>query len=132
MLQFLPLISGIIDKVVPDRAAAQKAKDKLAVLEQKGELDLVLGQLEINKEEAKSEHLFVSGARPFILWVCGFIFCYHYILYPLIQLIAAIMGVDITTLPVSNLQDIWPVMGGLLGLGGFRTYEKFKGVNKNR
>jgi len=126
----LTRIFGIIDRVIPDKAAAQKAKDELQVLEQTGELKLLLGQLEINKQEASHSSIFVAGWRPFLGWVCGISFAYHFVLQPLLVFVLTLAGHAIN-LPVFDMQSLLTVLMGMLGLGGMRSFEKFKGVARN-
>lgn len=125
----VPIIGDIIDRVIPDKEAAARAKRELEVLEQKGELGLLLEQIEVNKVEAGHRSVFVAGWRPFIGWSCGFIFVYHGIVVHIVEFIAALNGVDVGTLPKFDIGVFTSVLLGLLGLGGLRTYEKFKGVN---
>lgn len=131
IFSLIPGLNTLIDKLVPDKAAAAKAKAELELLAAKGDLDLLIKQIEVNTEEAKHPSIFVAGARPAILWICGVTFGYHYLLYPIIQTFAALYGFDVSQLPVFDLGALWPVLGGLLGLGGFRTYEKIKGVSRS-
>jgi len=127
-LSFLPLIGNLIDRIIPDKNAAAKAKASLELLEQSGELQLMLEQVEVNKVEAAHPSIFVAGWRSSIGWICALIFGYHYLVHPIILTIAALNGVEVTNLPVFDLGAMMPVLGGLLGLGGLRTFEKYKGV----
>lgn len=88
-----------------------------------------LWQVEINKEEARHSNIFVSGWRPFVGWVCGAAFAYHFILQPFLIFLFAISGAPIQT-PVFDMEALFTVLFGLLGLGGLRTFEKTKGVAK--
>jgi hypothetical protein len=128
-LSFLPIIGEIIDRIIPDKNAAAKAKAQLEVLEQTGELQLMLEQIKVNRQEAKHKDVFVAGWRPSIGWACSLIFIYHYLLYPIIITIAAINGIDTSNLPIFDLSAMMPILGGLLGLGALRSFEKWKGVN---
>jgi len=87
------------------------------------------GQVELNKEEAKSDSLFKSGWRPAIGWIGVLGLFYHFIGYNLFVWILAITKSDITA-PVLNTEGLFPLVLGMLGIGGYRTYEKFKGVTK--
>ena len=89
-----------------------------------------LAQIEVNKAEAASGSLFKGGWRPFIGWVCGIAFCYHFVIQPLIIFVVAIVGIDIPDLPEFQMNTLLTVLGGLLGIGGLRTYEKQKGLTK--
>lgn len=85
------------------------------------------GQIAINKAEATSSSLFVSGWRPFIGWICGFSLLYHYIINRLIEWVITLTSVGVIP-PSFDLGDLILILGGLLGLGGLRTIEKRNGV----
>ena len=81
-------------------------------------------QAEINKVEAQNRSMFVAGWRPFIGWVCGFAFAFHYIVMPLLLAYTDIKPVEFDT------NSLFTVLMGMLGLGGLRTYEKLKDKTK--
>ncbi len=81
-------------------------------------------QAEINKVEAQSRHWFVSAWRPFIGWICGFAFGFHYIAMPLLIAYTDIKPVEFDT------NSLFTVLMGMLGLGGLRTFEKLKDKTK--
>ncbi len=76
---------------------------------------------ELNKAEAQHRSIFVAGWRPFIGWVCGFAFAYHYVVFPII----VTMYPD-TVFPELETNELFTVLMGMLGMGGLRTYEKLK------
>ncbi len=92
------------------------------------ELKLATGQLEVNKAEAASTSLFVSGWRPFIGWTCGAAFAYKFVLAPAGAFAMAAAGHAIN-LPVLDFTEMSTILLGMLGLGGLRTIEKVKGVS---
>jgi len=123
----LDLGNTLITRIFPDPAQAANAKLELLKLQQSGDLATMTAQTDINKEEAKSSSLFVSGWRPAIGWVCALALAYQYLLRPLGGTIANIAGVTIPPLP--GLDDnLWQLMMGMLGMGGLRTFEKVQGV----
>jgi hypothetical protein len=123
----LDLGNTLITRIFPDPAQAANAKLELLKLQQSGDLATMTAQTDINKEEAKSSSLFVSGWRPAIGWVCALALAYQYLLRPLGGTIASIAGVTIPPLP--GLDDnLWQLMMGMLGMGGLRTFEKLQGV----
>jgi hypothetical protein len=81
-------------------------------------------QAEINKVEAQNRSMFVAGWRPFIGWICGFAFGFHYIVMPLLLAYTDIEPVEFDT------NSLFTVLMGMLGLGGLRTYEKLKDKTK--
>ena len=121
------VVNTVIDRVVPDKAAAEKAKiqAQLALLESstKGEL----AQIDLNKIEAANTSIFVSGWRPFIGWVCGSALAYQFVLAPISMWVASWVGFPVPLPP--KLDDVlWELMFGMLGMGTLRTVEKWKGV----
>ena len=124
LLSLLPTVSKLLDKIIPDKGAREAAQAALEAAGQKGELDLLLGQLEVNKVEAASKSLFVSGWRPFIGWVCGVGLMYNVLLSPFLDIWFDMPSVDPALL--------YPVLMGMLGLAGARTFEKTKGVSREK
>lgn len=130
----LALLPGLLDKLLPDKGAADAAKLELLRMAQAGELaaldaetKLALGQAETNKIEAASSRLFVAGWRPFVGWICGAALGFKYIGGPVLVMLCAAVGAPVT-LPVLDAGELMPLLLGLLGLGGLRTLEKVKGV----
>ena len=114
--------STIIDKIWPDADEAEKRKLELAQLAHSGdmarlqaEVQSLVGQLEINKQEASHKSIFVAGWRPFVGWVCGFALAYNFILMPLFNWILFAFGVDISKAPELDITDLIAILGGMLG-----------------
>lgn len=135
-LALIPAISELLDKIIPDPQEREKAKIELIKAERASDLEelrLALSadqmQVDINKEEAASSNLFVSGWRPFIGWVCGIAFAYHFILQPILAFAIANNGGKVE-LPAFDMQTLSTVLMGMLGLGGLRTLEKIKTVSR--
>jgi hypothetical protein len=125
------LVSTTVDKIFPDANIEAQGKVDAMKAQLTQELQSVMGQLEINKEEAKNPSMFVSGARPFIMWVCGTALAYAALLEPIGRFIA-VVGFDYAgTFPVINTDITMQILFGLLGLGGYRTVEKLKGVARH-
>lgn len=122
-----PLVQ-LVDEVFETSEERAAAKLKLLNLE----MQPYLAQLEVNKAEAGHMNVFVAGWRPFIGWVCGSIFAWTFIVAPFIGWIINALGIDVPPIPTLGLGEVMPVLLGLLGLGGMRTFEKLKGVESNR
>lgn len=118
----------IIDRLFPDPEKRAAAELELLKMTQAGDLQTMLAQLEINAKEAAHPSLFVAGGRPFFLWIGGIGFAYAVILQPLLVWIARIKGWPEPPLPDVDL--LWVVVSGLLGISGLRSVEKVKGVTK--
>jgi hypothetical protein len=115
--------SKVLDRVLPDPAQQAAAKLELLKLQQNGELAQITGQMEINKVEAASSSLFVSGWRPSVGWVCSAGFAVQFIVGPLAEWGAALAGHPVK-FPQMDTGTMMPLLLGMLGLGGLRTAEK--------
>jgi len=123
----LDLGNTLITRIFPDPAQAANAKLELLKLQQSGDLATMTAQTDINKQEAQSASIFVSGWRPAIGWVCALALFYQYLLKPLTVGILPAFGIAAPPLP--GLDDnLWQLMMGMLGMGGLRTFEKVQGV----
>jgi len=118
----------LIDHFFPDANQAAAAKLELLKMQQSGDLAVMTGQLEINKIEAGSTNLFVSGWRPFIGWVCGISLTYAAIIEPLSRFIAKVGFSYTAEFPVIDTTLTLQILLGLLGLAGMRSWEKKEGV----
>ena len=120
----------LLDKVIEDKDQKAKLAHELATMADKLAHEQQLAQMAINKEEASSGSLFKGGWRPFVGWICGIAFGYHFVLQPVIVFIVVLIGMDIPELPSFDMGTLLTVLGGMLGIGGLRTYEKQKGLTK--
>ena len=114
-------IGNVIDKLFTsdeERAAGELLKQKLAQAP-------MLAQTEINKVQAGHRSTFVAGARPFLMWVCGFGLLFAFVINPIVEWIAPARGSP--DLPLEAMMELTIAM---LGLAGLRTVEKIKGVSK--
>ena len=126
----LPAVTDVIGRFLPEdkekRAAAEREIER-QLATHLAKIDLA--QLEINKQEAAHRNIFVSGWRPFIGWSCGIAMCYAYIIQPITIFVLAQTG-NLVSLPTLNLSEMMPVLLGMLGLGGLRSFEKYKKISK--
>ena len=128
----LDLGNTLITRIFPDPAQAANAKLELLKLQQSGDLATMTAQTDINKEEAKSTNWFVAGARPFILWICGFAMLYCTLIEPILRFVAVVLYGYTGPFPVIDSNFTMQVMFGILGLGAYRSYEKVKNAESNR
>lgn len=123
-------VFGIIDDT--HLSGEEKQQFRLQVMQLAQSVDVA--QMEVNKQEAKHDSVFVAGWRPFIGWVCGSAFAWTFVAQPVVNTLAfyyfAKTGnqIDLSGLPTLDLTTMLPVLMGMLGLGGLRTYEKKVGV----
>jgi len=127
----LELGTSVINKIWPDPVKQAEEQRKLQELAQKGSLEelnaevkLLVSQVDLNKVEAAHKSIFVAGWRPFVGWVCGFGLLYNVILAPF-------LGIWLTV-PEVETELLYPVLLGMLGLGGMRSFEKVKRVSREK
>jgi len=116
------LANTVIGKIWPDKTEAEKQQLAAAVV-------VVQGQLDINKEEAKSSSIFVSGWRPFIGWVCGAACAWNWLGLSIAKFIALAFFAHAIDIKPADISEMMPILLGMLGLGGLRTYEKINKVS---
>jgi hypothetical protein len=129
-------IIAIINKVVPDKAAAAAAVAQLNTMQLQGALQDELLQLQsvtsaqsdVDKVEAASASWWVAGWRPYVGWVCGTGLAISCIIAPLFTWISTLAGHP-TPFPALNDPLLQGTLAGMLGLGHItRTVEKVQGV----
>lgn len=114
------LAGTVINEIWPDKTEQEKAQLQAAIM-------VVQSQLDINKEEAKSPSIFVSGWRPFIGWVCGMACAWNWLGLSVAKFIAITFFAKTINLSAADISEMMPVLMGMLGLGAFRTVEKLNG-----
>lgn len=124
----LDLGKGIIDRLFPDPEKKAAAELELLKMTQDGDLKKIVGQLEINAKEAQHPSVFVAGWRPFFGWAGGAGFVYAVIGQPLLAWIATVKGWPMP--PDINIDLLWVVVTGMLGIGTLRSVEKVKGASR--
>ena len=116
--QPIEAIGNIIDSVFTsdeERAQGDLLKQKLA-------MKPALLQAEISKVQAGHRSIFVAGARPFLMWVCGLGFLFAFVINPVLQWLSPELGSP--ELPLDAMLELTLAM---LGLAGLRTVEKLNG-----
>jgi len=134
-----------IEKLFPDPAQKAKAILELETMKQNGDLaqlnahvQLMVGQLAINQEEAKHPHIFVSGWRPAVGWTGAISLFVMYVPKAIVmtgfwcyQAYVTISsgGAVLPIFPDLGAMDIIGLLGSILGVGAMRSFDKSKGVD---
>jgi len=121
-------VTGILDKFVEDKDQKAKLAHEISTMADRHAQQLALAQIEVNKAEAASNSVWKGGWRPFVGWVCGAAFAYHFVIQPLAIFGLAAYGIEVPPLPDFDMGQLMTVLMGMLGLGGLRSFEKTKGV----
>ena len=122
-------VSQILDKFVEDKDQKAILAHEIATLADKQAHQVALAQIEVNKMEAKG-NWFQSSWRPLCGHVCAIAFAWHFVLQPFLIFRLSYAGQPIPDLPSFDMGALMTVLGGLLGLGGLRSFEKTKKVTK--
>ena len=111
-------VTGLLDKFIPDADQKAKLAHDIATMSEKHAQELALAQIKVNETEAKG-NWFQSSWRPLIGWICGFSLAINYLVSP----ICAGFGMSI---PQADMSVMMPLMFGMLGIGGMRSFDKAK------
>ena len=115
-------VSDILDKFIPDADTKQKLAHEIATMSERHVHEIAKEQIEVNKLDAKGDW-FQSNWRPATAWICVCGFAVNFLISPL----AAPFGIIV---PQADTSTMLPVLMGMLGLGGMRSYERIKGEGK--
>ena len=107
----------LIEKLIPDKEAREKATAELNRLDQAGELQVMLAQIAANRAEGRHASPFVAGWRPMVGWICALGLANNFLLVPYIGALT---------------DKVQPLDMGMLGLGTMRTVERLRGKARNR
>tara|TARA_R100001129_G_scaffold49059_1_gene33887 strand:- start:1905 stop:2282 length:378 start_codon:yes stop_codon:yes gene_type:complete len=108
----------LLGKFIEDKDTKNKIAFELSTMAEKHAQELALAQIEVLKEDAKG-NWFQSSWRPLIGWISGLSLGINYMVAP----ICAGFGI---TIPQADMSVMMPLMFGMLGIGGMRSYDKMK------
>ncbi len=123
-------IFGILDRIIPDKNAAAKAKAEIEMYTLSAEFQQNIKQMEVNAKEGEHESIFVAGWRPWIGWVCGAALTWQFVILPIFLFLAIVLGHPIPA-PEFDTFTLINILIAMLGMGGLRTYEKLQ-INKQK
>ena len=130
-------LSGVIKaggNIIDDLWTSKEEEMAMDLQGKKIDADLQTGQMKVNQAEASHKSMFVAGWRPFIGWVGGFALGYKFLFYPFLIWIWTICQAmewippTVKAPPTLNAGELYPIILGMLGLGGMRTAEGLRGV----
>ena len=120
----------LIGKFIEDKDQKNKLAHDLATMAEKHAQELAKGQIEVNKEQAKHPSLFVSGARPAIMWVCCLGLLWQFFVGPIATWATGIWLPEIIP-PQLEIEGLTVLVTSLLGLGAMRSFEKSKHIARD-
>ena len=130
MLGLADSVIGVAGKVLDKFVEDKDLKTKLEAELKQQMISLDLAQTQANIEQAKHPSIFVAVARPAIMWICALGLGWQFILAPISSWII-LTWYPMVTLPMLETGELTSLVLALLGLGGMRTAEKWKGVQRD-
>lgn len=122
----------LLDKFVSDKDLSTRLEHDTEMQTLTAKLRSSLGQMDINKVEAAHKSTFVSGWRPFSGWVCGVGIGTKFILLPIAQTMAVMFMDNPPVFPEFSVAELLTLLLGMLGLSVSRSFEKTKGVSREK
>lgn len=129
------IISKGLDVIFPDPAVAAQYKLELLKEDNQARLQELemgvrqnLAQMEINKMDAASGDKWASGWRPAFGWLCAGVVFSQFVLAPYLPWFMEVFGFFAPPIPKIEMEALWPLIMGLLGLSWNRSQDKAKGV----
>ena len=115
-------VTGLLDQFIEDKDQKARLAHELSTMADNHAQSIAMAQIEVNKADAKG-NWFQSSWRPATGWVCVLGFMVNFLISPL----CAGFGIDV---PQADTSTMLPVLMGMLGLGGMRSFERVKKVGK--
>ena len=116
-------VSNLLDKFIEDKDQKNILAHEISTMSEKHAQQLALEQIEVLKLDAQG-NWFQSSWRPLAGYTCVLGLMVNFLISP----IAAGFGLVI---PQADAGVMMPLLLGMLGLGGARSYERVKGVGKS-
>lgn len=126
----IPAVTSLLGEAAELWQGDKKRQAELVLEQLRNSQAQLMGQLEINKQEAAHRSVFVAGWRPFIGWCCGLGVLYSFFLRPLLSWVLLVIDAGLPALPDLDGEELAAMISGLLGLGGLRSWEKTRGVTR--
>ena len=112
-------VTSILDKFIPDADEKAKLAHEIATMSERHAQEIALQQIEVLKLDAKG-NWFQSSWRPLAGYTCVLGLMVNFLISPL----AAGFGVEV---PQADAGVMMPLLLGMLGLGGARSFERVAG-----
>ena len=108
----------LLGKFIEDKDVKNKLAHEISTMAEKHAQQLALAQIKVNQEEANG-NWFQSSWRPLIGWICGLSLAINY-------MVAPILGGFGITIPQADMSVMMPLLFGMLGIAGMRSFDKLK------
>lgn len=116
-----------VGKVADDLITSDEERMKAELDAFNAETTRLQGQTDVNKTEAASTSIFIAGWRPAIGWICGVSLAYVAVIEPIGRFIAQVAFQYAGSFPIIDTTVTMQILIGMLGLGLYRSVDKFNG-----
>mgnify|MGYP001161398141 CR=1 FL=1 len=120
-------VSSVLDKVVVDKNEKARLAHEIATMSEKFAAENAALQAQANIEQSKHPSLFVAGARPAIMWICALGLFVQFFVMPIAEWVCAVWYPDVALFEMQT-EALLTLTLSMLGVGGMRSFEKYKGV----
>jgi len=124
-------VAWLLDQFIEDKDQKARLAHDIATMSEKHMSEAMLKNADANIAQSKHGSLFVAGARPAIMWICALGLLTQFFLMPIAEWAVVIWMPD-TVLPKLNTGELMTLTLSLLGLGGLRSFEKSKGIARDK
>jgi len=111
-------VTGILDKFIEDKDQKAALAHEIATMSERHAQEAMLAQIEVLKADAKG-NWFQASWRPLAGYVAVLGMAVNFLISP----ICAGFGVEI---PQADMSVMMPLLLGMLGIGGMRSFDKLK------
>ena len=115
-------VTGLLDKFIEDKDQKNALAHEISTMSERHAQQLALEQIEVLKLDAQG-NWFQSSWRPLAGYTCVLGLMVNFLIAPLAA------GFDVM-IPQADAGVMMPLLLGMLGLGGARSFERVKGVGK--
>ena len=124
-------VTDILGEVIVDKDKKNEINYKIQELIDKADQryhEQMLGQIEVNKQEAQHASIFVAGWRPAIGWISAAGIGYTFVLAPFIEFVARAVFSYNGVMPMPDTGQLMALVTAMLGVAGLRSYDKKAGT----
>jgi len=125
--KLIPSVSNVLDKVIEDKDQKNRLAHEIATLSDKLAAENAALQAQSNIEQSKHSSIFVAGARPAIMWICALGLFVQFFVMPIAEWVCAVWYPDVALFEMQT-EALMTLTLSMLGVGGMRSFEKYKGV----
>lgn len=123
-------VSSVLDKVVVDKNEKARLAHEIATMSEKFAAENAALQAQANIAQSKHPSMFVAGARPAIMWICALGLFVQFFVMPIAEWVCAVWYPEVALFEMQT-EALMTLTLSMLGVGGMRSFEKFKGVARD-